>query len=112
MVTETDVLEFFRDELSVPFSWKNGRIALEMDTVLQDYAELDELPYAIDDYSEKFSVNISAMNIQAYYPPVEASLLSRFFRRGQINDEMKQNRKPLTVRMFAESAKIGKWMYD
>ncbi|KGT95649.1 cytoplasmic protein [Erwinia typographi] len=112
MVTETDVLEFFRGELSVPVSFKTGRVPLEMDTVLQDYAELDELPYAIDDYSEKFSVDISAMNIQAYYPSVEASLFSRLFKSRQINDDMKRIRKPLTVRMFTESAKAGKWLYD
>ena len=112
MVTETDVLEFFRAELSVPVSWKNGRITLEMDTVLQDYSELDELPYAIDDYSEKFSVDISTMNIQASYPSVEASLFRRLFKRSQINEEINQIRKPLTVRMFAESAKSGKWLYD
>ncbi len=112
MVTETEVLEFFREELSIPVSWKTGRIPLEMDTVLQDYAELDELPYAIDDYSEKFSVDISAMNIQAYYPSIDASLFSRLFKSRQINDEMKRLRKPLTIKMFAESAKAGKWLYD
>lgn len=112
MVTETEVLEFFRGELSVPVSWKSGKILLEMDTVLQDYAELDELPYAIDDYSEKFGIDISAMDFQVYYPAVEASIFKRIFKRDQIEDEMKKIRKPLTVRMFAESAKAGCWLYD
>lgn len=112
MVTESDVLNFFRDELSVPVSWKTGRIPLEMDTVLQDYAELDELPYAIDDYSSKFGVDISLMNIEAYYPVVHKPLFKRLFKSHLIQDEINHLRKPLTVRMFAESAKAGRWLYD
>ncbi|AXF75580.1 DUF1493 family protein [Erwinia tracheiphila] len=112
MVAEAEVLEFFRYELSTPVSWKAGRIPLEMDTVLQDYAELDELPYAIDDYSDKFGIDISTLNIQAYYPVVQKSLFTRLFQRSLIQHEINQLRKPLTVRMFAESAKAGRWLYD
>lgn len=112
MVTESDVLEFFRGELSIPFSLTSGRIHLEMDTVLQDYSESDELPYVIEDYSNKFSIDISSMNIEAYYPFVEVSLFKRLFKRSQIEAEMMHIRKPLTVRMFAESAKAGRWLFD
>lgn len=112
MVTENDVLEFFRNEISVPLTWKGKKIPLEMDTVLQDYAELDELPYAIEDYSSRFSVDISSMNIELYYPVVKKSFLTRLLNKSAIHDEIMQMRKPLTVRMFAESAKAGKWLYD
>lgn len=112
MVMENDVLEFFREELSVPLTWKCKKIPLEMDTVLQDYAELDELPYAIDDYSSRFNVDISSMNVESYYPIVKKSFLTRLLNRRAIDDEIMQMRKPLTVRMFAESAKAGKWIYD
>jgi hypothetical protein len=113
MVTESEVLEFFREELSIPVSLKTGKkIFLEADTVLQDYAEWDELPYAIDDYSEKFGVDISSMNIQIYYPSPEASIVKRLFKRRMIDDEIRQIRKPLTVKMFADSAKAGRWLFD
>lgn len=93
MVTESDVLNFFRDELSMPVSLKSGRIPLEIDTVLQDYAELDELPYAIDDYSSKFGVDISSMNIEEYYPVVHKPLFTRLFKRRVIQDEINLLRK-------------------
>ncbi|WP_054687502.1 DUF1493 family protein [Pantoea stewartii] len=112
MEIENDVLEFFRSALSIPLTWKGKKIILEMDTVLQDYAELDELPYAIDDYSSKFNVDISNMNIESYYPNVKRNFLARIFNRRAIEEEINHLRKPLTVRMFAESAKAGRWIYE
>lgn len=112
MVTDNEVLEFFRKELSVPVTWKGKRKLLELDTVLQDYAELDELPYTIDDYAISFNVDISSMNIEVYYPVIHKPLLTRIFKRKDIENELLKIRKPLSVRMFSESAKSGRWLYD
>ena len=112
MVTDGEVLSFFQHELSTPVTLSGTKYILELDTVLQDYAELDELPYAIDDFSDTFNIDISLMNINAYYPVVEASLFERLFKRKEVVSRRNQARKPLTVRMFAESAKAGRWLYD
>ena len=113
MVTDNEVLEFFRGELSIPVSWRTGnKEYLEMDTILQDYAEWDEFPYAIEEYGEKFGVDISVIDMSVYYPAVKAPLFTRMFKRQRIEEETKRIRKPLTVRMFTESAKAGKWLYD
>jgi hypothetical protein len=110
MVTTEEVLEFFRNELSTPVTWKGKIEQLELDTLLQDYAEGDEFPYAIEDYAEKFGVDVSVIDMTHYYPWENLSLWDRWFKCKK--NEIDKGRKPLTIRMFAESAKAGKWLYD
>lgn len=111
MVNEKDVLIFFRDELSTPVNWKFQRSPLEMDTLLQEYAELDELPWAINDYRDRFGVDISNMDMRYYFPWEYMPFFKRLFSRRGFRDAIIATRKPLTVRMFAESAKAGRWLY-
>ncbi|MHA7845635.1 DUF1493 family protein [Serratia sp. D1N4] len=108
MVTDEEILEFFRGELSLMVTWKFKPIPIELDTPLQSYAEWDELPYAIDDYSKKFGIDTSVIDYNAYYPWQTES----FFRKWLTKEPLQQTVKPLTVRMFAESAKAGRWLYD
>ena len=83
-------------------------IPVELDTPLQDYAEWDELPYAIDDFGKKFNIDVSNIDFDFYYPWER----EWFFRKWFTKEPIKQTVKPLTIRMFAESAKAGKWLYD
>lgn len=108
MVSDQEVLEFFRNELPIVGTFTGRLIPLELDDVLQDYAADDDLIYCIDKYDSVFNVDISAMNYQEYYPWFR----TWFFRKWFTNKPVKQISKPLTVRMFAESAKAGKWLYD
>ena len=108
MVTDSEILEFFRGELSLAVTFTFKPIPIEFDTPLQGYAEWDELPYAIDDFGKKFNVDVSAINFDTYYPWERESVYRKWFNEEPI----KQVSKPLTVRMFAESAKAGLWLYD
>lgn len=108
MVTESEVLEFFRNELSLMVTFTFKPVPIELDTPLQGYAEWDELPYAIDSYGEKFNVDVSKIDFHFYYPWVRESV----FRKWFTNKPVRQVSKPLTVRMFAESARAGRWLYD
>lgn len=110
MVTEQDVLAFFHSELSVPLTWKLKAIPLELDTLLQDYAAGDEFFYAIADYAEKFGVDVSVIEMRHYSPWENLSRWERWTKYKKADIE--KSRKPLTVRMFAESAKAGRWLYD
>ncbi|AVJ17382.1 DUF1493 family protein [Serratia sp. JUb9] len=110
MVTEQEVLDFFRDELSVPLTWTMKMVPLELDTMLQDYAVGDEFFYAIEDYAEKFDVDVSSIDMRYYYPWENLSRWERWTKYQKADVE--KTRKPLTVRMFAESAKAGRWLYD
>ncbi|MBU9845797.1 DUF1493 family protein [Rahnella ecdela] len=107
---ENQVLEFFRQELSIPISEDWKEIALGFDTPLQDYALGDELMDAINDYDEKFGVDMSVMSLAPYYPWENLPLLTRWFKARK--EEVEKRRKPLTVRMFAESAIAQLWLYD
>lgn len=107
---EKQVLDFFRDELSILVSDDWREIPLELDTILQDYAEGDEFPYAVESYDNKFGVDTSKINWVPYFPWENLPLLTRWFKARR--EEVEKTRKPLTVRMFAESAKAGKWLYD
>ncbi|PKH21368.1 cytoplasmic protein [Enterobacterales bacterium CwR94] len=103
-----EVLSFFREEISTLGSLSGKLELLELDTILQDYAETDELVYAIDKYDEVFKVDVSVINLGNYYP----WKTGWFFRKWFTKEPIMQVSKPLTVRMFAESAKAGKWLYD
>lgn len=108
MATDKEVLEFFRSKLSLMTTLSLKPIPIELDTPLQGYAEWDELPYAIEKFGEKFNVDVSVINFDIYYPWE----IPWFFRKWFTKKPIKQTAKPLTVRMFAESAKAGRWLYD
>ncbi|MCU6192598.1 MULTISPECIES: DUF1493 family protein [Enterobacter] len=108
MVNEQDVLTFFRNELPVLGTFTGKLIPLQLDDILQDYTEDDDLAFCMDKFSIQFHVDITLMNYNAYYPWFR----TWFFRKWFTNKPVKQISKPLTVRMFAESAKAGRWLYD
>lgn len=108
MVMNNEVLEFFRGELSLAVTFTFKPIPIELDTPLQGYAEWDELPYAIDDFREKYNVDVLVIDFKAYYPWEREAIYRKWFT----NETIKQVSKPLTVRMLAESASAGRWLYD
>ncbi|KEA53413.1 hypothetical protein DT73_08625 [Mangrovibacter sp. MFB070] len=108
MVTEQEVLEFFREQLPVLGTFTGKLIPLQLDDILQEYSEADDLAFCMDKYSDKFNVDLSMMTYNVYYPWFKIW----FFRKWFTSKPVEQISKPLTVRMFAESAKAGKWLYD
>ncbi|CAI1882301.1 DUF1493 family protein [Serratia ficaria] len=107
MVTDEDVLRFFRSEISALATLSFKTIPLELDTALQEYAEDDELAWAIEKYGEVFGVDVSGFNWDTFYP----WRIEWFFRKWFTRTPLRQSKIPLTVRMFAESAKAGRWLY-
>ncbi|CNE22583.1 DUF1493 family protein [Yersinia intermedia] len=112
MVTDAEVLAFFSNELSVPLTWKFKEIPLDLDTPLQDYAGNDELIYAIEDYSNFFGVDISHIDFSRYFPLEVVPFIKRVIMSRKQKLSLISTRRPLTVRMFVESAKAGRWLYD
>ena len=108
MVTDKQVLTFFRDALSLRVTWLFNPIPVELDTPLQSYAEWDELPCAIEDFRIKFSVDTSVIDYGHYYPWENETILRKIFKRKV----RPTHARPLTIRMFAESARAGKWLFD
>ncbi|PWC10502.1 DUF1493 family protein [Brenneria corticis] len=108
MVTDEDVLSFFKEEISTLATLTFKTIPLELDTVLQEYAEGDELYYAIDKYGETFGVDMSRFNWDNYYPWRDTPFWHTWFSKKPVEND----KTPLTIRMFSESAKSGRWLYD
>lgn len=108
MITDTQVLTFFRDAISLRVTWLFKPIPVELDTPLQSYAEWDELPCAIEDFRLKFAVDTSVIDFDHYYPWDNQTL----FKKLSTLSTQKPKNKPLTIRMFAESARAGVWLFD
>lgn len=108
MVNDQQVLDFFKQELPQVRTFSLKVVPLEMDEPLQDYAEIDDLVEAIDKYSDQFGIDVSKLNIENYYPWT----VPWFFRKWFTSKPVEQTKKPLTVRMFANSAKARSWVYD
>ncbi|WP_312972175.1 DUF1493 family protein [Atlantibacter sp.] len=108
MVKDEEVLAFFRHELPLMTTLSLKPIPVERDTPLQAYAESDDISYAIEKYGEIFGVDVSSLDMTHYYP----WKVEWFFRKWFTTKPLVQTKKPLTVRMFAESAKAGKWLFD
>ncbi len=102
MVTDEEVLEFFRNELPLVAALPYRPVPVELGTILQEYADPEDLAQAIDRYSEKFSVDVSELHIDAYLPWA----IPWFFRRWFTNKPVRQSKKMLTVRMFGSPQKL------
>jgi hypothetical protein len=106
---QEEVLALFREEIPgyLDSHWKE--VPLELDSDLFD-APADDLYDALNKFEQKFHVDLSNVKWSCYFPWQNTPLLTRWFKLKQ--EDVEKNRQPLTVRMFAESARAGKWLYD
>ncbi|HBM9256879.1 TPA: DUF1493 family protein [Citrobacter freundii] len=109
MSIQDDVLRLFREEIPgyLDENWKE--VPLELDSDLFD-APGDDLYWALDRYEKEFKVDLSCVNWKPYYPWHNLPLFTRWFKANR--EEVEATRIPLTVRMFAESAEAGKWLFE
>jgi hypothetical protein len=108
MTITDEVLALFREEIPgyLDSQWKE--LPLNLDSDLFDCPH-DDLDDAIRKYKEKFSVNLDGLDWSSYFPWEYTPLFQRWFKRKR--EEVESTRIPLTVRMFAESAEAGRWLY-
>lgn len=69
----------------------------------------DELPYVIDDFGQKPGVDVSKINIARYCPVIKIPLLKRLTKGREVMKKIISERPLFTLRMFAESARAGRW---
>jgi len=110
MSIEENVFAFFKEEFpdqKILFSSK--MFILERDSPLQ---EIEDEAYFFtlffEKYMEKFNVEIDEINWDAYYPYEEIGFWDWILGRKHKSIR----RKALTIEMFIQSAKAGKWLYD
>lgn len=110
MVTIKDeVLILFREEIPGYLDIHWNEIPIELDSDLFDYPR-DDLDDAIKKYQEIFNIDLSGLDWSKYFPWEYTPLFQRWFKFKR--EDIEATRLPFTVRMFAESAVAGKWLYE
>lgn len=107
MAITEEVLSLFRQEIPGYLEcWKE--VPLRLDSDLFDYPR-DDLKDALDKFQKTFNVSLEDVDWSLYFPWEYTPLLKRWFTLKR--EEVEASRIPLTVRMFAESAAVGKWLF-
>lgn len=110
MTITNEVLELFNNEISRELDQDGKEVMLVLDSDLFDVPG-DDLHYVLIKYEQIFKMDLSGVKWHYYFPWQNIPRLKRWF--GKIKQkEVEASRLPLTVRMFAESAEAGKWLFD
>lgn len=106
---QDEVLTLFREEIPgfLDSHWKE--IPLKLDSDLFDSLG-DDFHEALNKFEKRFNVVLSDVKWFCYFPWENTPLLTRWFKEKR--EDIELTRKHLTVRMFVESVKAGKWLYD
>ncbi len=102
---QNQVLDLFKEEISTSLDKNWKEIPLELDYDLFD-APGDDLHEALDKFEKEFNVDLSKVRWSSYFPWENTPILIRWFKLKR--EDVERTRKPLTVKMFAESAEAGK----
>lgn len=100
---EKDVRQFIEKKLPVVTTLLLKKVVIDEDEPLQSLHEWDDVGDMAEAYFQHFHVSADKFSLRNYYP-WEAS----FFKRKNQN----LDKSALTIRMFIESAKAGRWLYD
>lgn len=102
-VTPDAVREFILRELPLVTTFLLKKIEVGDDDILQEQFEADDIAEMAKKFFNDFNVQPAGFNLAAYFPWKTSSLFSRA--------PVKQNKEPLTIRMFIESAGAGRWLF-
>lgn len=110
MVTDDEVIEWYSDRFNKPVLFSKKHIPVTLDTSLSTgrYVWASEAGAEImGEYFQRFNVDPDGFTFEKYWPE-ETFILFALCTCGGDDDEP----QPLTLRMLAESARAGKWLYD
>ena len=110
MVGNEDVIEWYSKRFNKPVLFSKKQIPVTIETSLSTgrYVWASETGAEImEEYFEKFGVDPAGFDFYKYWP-AETFILFALCTSGADDDEP----QPLTLRMLAESASAGKWLYD
>lgn len=80
------------------------KVNISDDEALQDIFESEDLAALVNDLSSELNIDCENFNMLRYFPWNSESI----FDRHPDNT----GKAPLSLRMFVESAKAGRWLYD
>ncbi|MEG0099240.1 MAG: DUF1493 family protein [Citrobacter sp.] len=110
MVTDDDVIAWYSERFNKPglFSGKRWPVTIDTSLTTGDHVWASETGADImKEYFERFDVDPANFDFYRYWP-VETFFLYALFTSGGDDDEP----EPLTLRMLAESARAGIWLYN
>ncbi|EKK4596440.1 TPA: DUF1493 family protein [Escherichia coli] len=90
-VTDHKVRDFILHELPLVTTIFLRRVNIDDDAVLQDLFEIEDIAEMADAFFHHFRISAEGFSVGNYYPW--------------------QGKSPLTIRMFIESARSGRWLY-
>lgn len=90
-VTDDKVRDFILHELPLVTTLFLKRVGIDDDAVLQELFEVEDITEMADAFFRYFHIPADGFSVDNYYPW--------------------QNKSPLTIRMFIESAGAGRWLY-
>lgn len=102
-VTPDAVREFILRELPLVTTFLFKKIEIGEDDILQEQYEADDIAEMAEKFFKDFNVQPAGFDLTAYFPWKNSSLFSR--------TPVKHNKEPLTIRMFIESARAGRWLF-
>lgn len=109
MVTDSDIIAWYNERFNKPGLFSKKRWPATPDTSLSTGGHVWASETGADimsEYFDKFGVDPAGFDFYRYWP-AESFFLYALFTCGKNDDEP----EPLTLRMLAESAKAGVWLY-
>jgi len=104
MKTTPDLVrKFILRELPLATTLLLKKIQIGDDDILQELFEADDIAEMAETFFHNFNVQPAGFTLATYFPWKTRS----FFSRAPV----KQDKAPLTIRMFIESAAAGRWLF-
>jgi len=103
-VIDDKVRDFILHELPLVTTFFLKRVNVDDDAVLQELFEVEDVAEMAEAFFRHFHIPAGDFSVDNYYPWQGQPAFSR--------KRITQNKSPLTIRMFIESARAGRWLYE
>ncbi|EOI3505448.1 DUF1493 family protein [Cronobacter dublinensis] len=102
-ISDEDIKATILNELPRVTSFTLKKQEPDIDTPLQEIFEVEDIAEMAQTLFSHFGTEHSRFDLTAYFPWKTPGLFSR--------KPVIQDKTPLTIRMFVESVKAGRWLY-
>ncbi|QHM72108.1 DUF1493 family protein [Mixta intestinalis] len=103
-LSNKDIVDVLLNELPLVTNITFRKIEVNLLEPLQDTYEADDIKQMAEVVFGKYGTDDSNFNLHRYFPWETKGFFSR---KAPVQDK-----KALTISMFVESVKAGKWLYD
>ncbi|EPE3191288.1 DUF1493 family protein [Cronobacter sakazakii] len=103
-VSDEDIQSMILKELPLVTSFTLKKQEPDLDNPLQEIFEVEDIAEMAQTLFSYFGTDHTRFDLAAYFPWKTQGLFSR--------KPVIQDKPPLTIRMFVESVKAGRWLYE